>query len=195
MKPDVECKEWFISFYAGSDYDSQDRASIAASRGKTVSSMLSDRCPVCLSVCLSCLWRCSNLAWRPHFWGAIISRKRYVLGVARSLCGSWASCINGRPKMDSWHLSKVRVDLCTKPHRVDWNECRFVNVEFTKFGLGSELTLQNILGFTFTGRTVKPHCKLIIKLVLRVFRQIIWGDYDQHIAGIHPQFLQKFKFY
>jgi len=29
---------------------------------------------------------------RPHFWGAITSRKRYVLGVARSLCGSWASC-------------------------------------------------------------------------------------------------------
>jgi len=29
---------------------------------------------------------------RPHFWGAIIFRKRYVLGVARSLCGSWAYC-------------------------------------------------------------------------------------------------------
>jgi len=38
------------------------------------------------------LWLTLMGVLRPHFWGAIISRKLYVLGVARSICGSLASC-------------------------------------------------------------------------------------------------------
>jgi len=49
------------------NYDSQDRASIAASRGETVCHMLSVRCLTVLSVCMSCPVCDVGVLW-PNGW-------------------------------------------------------------------------------------------------------------------------------